>query len=49
MLEAVIGIPRAVMAALTGNVDVVLFVWSFVVVAWVVLVVAEILRRAWRR
>jgi len=49
MTETVVRIPRAVMAALTGNVDIVLFAWSFVVVAWVVLVVAEILRRAWRR
>ena len=49
MEEAVIKIPHEVMSVLTGNVDVALFVWSFVVAAWVVLVVAEILRHAWRR
>ena len=49
MEGAVVKIPRAVMSALAGSVDIALFVWSFVVAAWVVLVVAEILRRAWRR
>ena len=49
MEEAVIKIPHEVMSVLTGNVDVALFVWSFVVAAWVVLVVAVILGRTWKR
>ena len=51
MVEAFVSIPRAVVVALMGSaepVDVASFVWAFVVVAWTVLVVAVILRHAWR-
>jgi len=51
-MEAFVEIPRAVAVTLTGGAgpaSVALLVWSVVVVAWVVLAVAMVLRYAWRK